>query len=44
VQAQIVLRVNRLEPWVRVCLTLTVLMTIVVVAYYAWSLTRSLLA
>jgi hypothetical protein len=44
VQTQIVLRVNRLEPWVRVCLTLTVLMTIVVIAYYAWSMTRSLLA
>jgi hypothetical protein len=41
VQEQIVLRVNRLEPWVRVCLGLTVLMTLVVIAYYAWWMGRS---
>lgn len=36
VQEQIVLRVNRIQPWVRSGLGLTILLTIVVFAYYCW--------
>ena len=41
-QEQIVYRVNRLQPFVRVCVTLMVVMTLVVITYYAWNATRQL--
>jgi len=42
VQTEIVAKVNRLEPAIRVCLALTVLMTVVVVGYYVWTMGRTL--
>ena len=35
-QTQIVLKVKRLEPAIRVSLVVTVLMTLAVIGYYAW--------
>ena len=37
VQTQIVARVHRIEPVIRVAVTLTVIMTLAVIAYYLWS-------
>jgi hypothetical protein len=39
-QAQIVAKVNRIEPLVRLCLILTVIMTVAVIGYYGWGATR----
>jgi len=41
-QEQIVYRVNRLQPIVRVCVTLMVVMTVLVIAYYIWNATQQL--
>jgi len=43
VQTEIVARVHRIEPAIRVCLALTVLMTVIVVGYYVWTMGRTLL-
>jgi sensor domain CHASE-containing protein len=43
VQTQIVSKVTRLQPALRASLILTVLMTIVVLAYYAWDAGKGLL-
>jgi hypothetical protein len=42
VQSEIVSKVNRLQPILRASMAATVLMTVVVLAYYAWSVTKSL--
>jgi hypothetical protein len=42
VQTEIVAKVNRLQPIVRVSLVLTVLMTVAVIGYYSWSAYRAL--
>lgn len=41
-QAQIVAKVNRIEPAIRACLILTVTMTVVVIGYHGWNAARSL--
>jgi hypothetical protein len=41
-QTEIVTKVNRLEPTLRVSLALTVLMTAVVIGYYVWFVAKSL--
>jgi len=41
-QTEIVTKVNRLEPTLRVSLALTVLMTAAVIGYYLWFLAKSL--
>jgi len=43
VQTQIVSKVTKLQPALRTSLILTVLMTIAVLAYYAWDAGKSLL-
>jgi hypothetical protein len=43
VQTQIVSKVTKLQPALRVSLALTVAMTIVVLAYYAWDASKSFL-
>ncbi|WP_263353876.1 hypothetical protein [Acidicapsa acidisoli] len=43
VQTQIVSKVTKLQPALRASLILTVLMTIAVLAYYAWDAGKSLL-
>jgi hypothetical protein len=43
VQTEIVTRVNRLQPALRASLLLTVLMTVAVLAYYAWDAAKGLL-
>ena len=42
VQTEIVTKVNRLEPTLRVSMALTVLMTATVIGYYAWFVAKSL--
>jgi hypothetical protein len=42
IQTEIVTKVNRLEPTLRVSLALTVLMTAAVIGYYAWFVAKSL--
>lgn len=42
VQTEIVTRVNRLQPKLRVSLGLTVLMTAAVIGYYVWIVAKSL--
>jgi sensor domain CHASE-containing protein len=42
VQTEIVTKVNRLEPTLRVSIALTVLMTATVIGYYAWFVAKSL--
>jgi hypothetical protein len=42
VQTEIVAKVNRLEPAIRLCLALTVLMTLAVAGYYVWTMAHSL--
>jgi hypothetical protein len=42
VQTEIVARVNRLEPKLRVSLVLTVVMTAAVIGYYGWNMAKSL--
>lgn len=42
VQTEIVSKVNRLQPIVRVSLVLTVLMTVAVVGYYSWGAYKAL--
>ncbi len=42
VQTQIVSKVTRLQPALRASLILTVLMTVVVIAYYAWDAGKAL--
>jgi hypothetical protein len=44
VQTQIVSKVTKLQPALRASLIVTVLMTIVVIAYYAWDAGKALLA
>ena len=39
-QAQIVAKVARIEPLVRFCLIMTVVMTVLVIGYYGWGATR----
>jgi cytochrome c-type biogenesis protein CcmH/NrfG len=41
-QTQIVSRVKRLEPAIRVSIGLTVLMTVAVVVYYSWGVYKAL--
>jgi len=43
VQTQIVSKVTKLQPALRVSMALTVVMTIVVLAYYAWDASKSFL-
>jgi len=42
-QEQIVAKVNRVEPAVRVCLGLTVLMTLLVIVYYGWGAAKAIM-
>jgi len=42
VQTEIVTRVNRLQPKLRVSLALTTLMTAAVIGYYVWIVAKSL--
>lgn len=42
VQTQIVSKVNRLQPAIRACLVLAVLLTLAVIAYYAWDASKTL--
>jgi hypothetical protein len=42
VQTDILRRVNRIQPVVRTSLALTLLMTLLVIGYYAWFAARSL--
>ena len=42
VQTEIVAKVNRIEPAIRICLILTVVMTVVIVGYYVWTMGRTL--
>jgi hypothetical protein len=41
-QEQIVAKVKRIEPLVRLCLILTVVMTVAVIGYYGWGGVRLL--
>ena len=41
-QEQIVAKVQRIEPLVRLCLILTVVMTVAVIGYYGWGAVRLL--
>jgi|HubBroStandDraft_5_1064220.scaffolds.fasta_scaffold1627102_1 hypothetical protein len=42
VQTEIVMKVNRLQPKLRVSLALTTLMTAAVIGYYVWIVAKSL--
>jgi hypothetical protein len=44
VQTEIVTKVNKVQPAVHISLGLTIAMTIVVIAYYAWDALKTLLA